>query len=92
MIGFDKSEDPSKQTVDRLIARKDLIKALEQGRTHLSLRLKLTNALRDVLSADARGDLLDAELCLMQAAWASGQPNYGLPAEMDPLEGWIISA
>ncbi|XHS80428.1 DUF429 domain-containing protein [Burkholderiaceae bacterium UC74_6] len=87
-----KSDDAAKQTAERLIARKDLIEALEQGRTRLALRLKLTHAQRDALAGDARGDLLDAVLCLMQAAWASGQPGYGLPAQMDSLEGWIISA
>jgi hypothetical protein len=87
-----KSDDAAKQTADRLIARKDLIEALEQGRSRLGLRLKLSHAQRDALADDGRGDLLDAVLCLMQAAWASGQPNYGLPADMDPLEGWIISA
>ena len=38
------------------------------------------------------GDSLDAVLCLMQAAWASERPGYGLPADIDPLEGWIVSA
>jgi Protein of unknown function (DUF429) len=87
-----KSDDLAKQTPERLIARKDLVEALEQGRTRLGLRLKLTHAQRDALAADARGDVLDAVLCLMQAAWASGQPGYGLPKETDSLEGWIVSA
>lgn len=92
-----KSDDKAKQTPDRLIARKDLITALENGQTRLNLRLKLTHAQRDVLADDARGDSLDAVLCLMQAAWAeaqhnSGAPLYGLPATLDPLEGWIVSA
>ena len=60
----------AKQTPDRLIARKDLITALEQGRTRLGLRLKLTHAQRDALVEDASGDSLDAVLCLVQAAWA----------------------
>ena len=77
---------------DRLIARKDLIEALEQGRTRLGLRVKLTHALRDALAADASGDRLDAVLCLAQAAWASTRPGYGLPAEVDPVEGWITTA
>jgi hypothetical protein len=29
---------------------------------------------------------------LAQAAWASAQPNYGLPATFDAVEGWIVSA
>jgi hypothetical protein len=87
-----KSDDRRKQTPERLIARKDLIGALEQGRTRLALRLKLSHALRDALVADASGDRLDAVLCLMQAGWASLQPGYGVPADVDPLEGWIVSA
>ncbi|MFI5447211.1 DUF429 domain-containing protein [Polaromonas sp. UC242_47] len=92
-----KSDDKSKQTPERLIARKDLITALEMGQTRLALRLKLTHAQRDTLVDDASGDSLDAVLCLMQAAWAQTQHEqgaacYGLPAAVDPLEGWIVSA
>ena len=91
-----KSDTRAKQTPDRLIARKDLIHALEMGQTRLQLRLKLTHAQRDALTNDAKGDSLDATLCLMQAAWAQarhdeGAPNYGLPAGIDPIEGWIIT-
>jgi hypothetical protein len=92
-----KSDDKAKQTPERLIARKDLITALEHGQTRLNLRLKLTHAQRDVLVDDASGDSLDAVLCMLQAAWAQtqhaqGVPRYGLPAEMDSLEGWIVTA
>ena len=89
-----KSDDKAKQTPERLIARKDLITALELGQTRLKLRLKLTHAQRDLLVDDAKGDSLDAVLCLMQAAWAQqrGAPLYGLPTAVDPLEGWIITA
>ncbi|MDD5480651.1 DUF429 domain-containing protein [Rhodoferax sp.] len=92
-----KADDKAKQTPERLIARKDLITALEQGRTRLDLRLKLSNAQRDALADDATGDTLDAVLCLMQAAWASqhhasGAAMYGLPPHLDALEGWIVTA
>jgi Protein of unknown function (DUF429) len=87
-----KSDDKAKQTPERLIARKDLLEALEQGRTRLGVRLRLTHAQRDALVDDASGDRLDAVLCLMQAAWAAGEANHGLPADLDPLEGWIVSA
>lgn len=79
-------------SAERLIARKDMVEALEQGRTRLGLRLKLSHAMRDALVDDHSGDRLDAVLCLAQAAWASAQPGYGLPDEVDPLEGWILSA
>ena len=87
-----KSDDKARQTPERLIARKDLLDALEQGRTRLGIRLRLSHAQRDNLVADASGDRLDAVLCMLQAAWASTQPGYGLPAQMDALEGWIVSA
>jgi hypothetical protein len=89
-----KSDDKVKQTPERLIARKDLITALENGQTRLGLRLKVSHAQRDMLADDASGDSLDAVLCLMQAAWAAqqGVPRYGLPVEMDALEGWIVTA
>jgi len=87
-----KSDDKAKQTPERLIARKDIVEALEQGRTRLDLRLRLSHAQRDALVADASGDRLDAVLCMLQAGWASGQPAWGLPVSLDTLEGWIVSA
>lgn len=87
-----KSDDKARQTPERLIARKDLVDALEQGRTRLGLRLKLSHAQRDELVADASGDRLDAVLALLQAVWAAERPRYGWPAGVDPLEGWIASA
>ena len=92
-----KSDTRAQQTPERLLARKDLVTALEQGRTRLGLQLKLSHAQRDALADDARGDSLDAVLCLLQAAWAerahaAGDPLYGLPPILDPLEGWIATA
>ena len=87
-----KSDDRAKQTPERLIARKDLVDALEQGRTRLGLRLKMSHAQRDELVDDASGDKLDAVLCLMQAAWADQRADFGQPAGMDALEGWILCA
>jgi hypothetical protein len=52
----------------------------------------LSHAQRDALADDASGDRLDAVLCLVQAAWASRQERFGLPLQVDPLEGWIVSA
>jgi hypothetical protein len=77
---------------DRLIARKDIVDALEQGRSGLGLRLKLGHAQREALVDDASGDRLDAALCLAQAAWAAPQPRFGQPPRVDPVEGWITSA
>lgn len=87
-----KSDTKAAQTPERLIARKDVVDALEQGRTRLGLRLKLSHAQRDELVADASGDSLDAVLALLQAGWAAAQPGYGWPQGVDALEGWIVSA
>lgn len=97
-----KSDDKAKQTPERLLARKDMVQALESGQgahgaLSLGLTLGITRAQRQSLLTDASGDALDAVLCMMQAAWAyrqhaAGVPRYGLPADLDPLEGWIIGA
>ncbi|WP_345538134.1 DUF429 domain-containing protein [Variovorax defluvii] len=92
-----KSDDAARQTDERRRARADLLDALERGSARLGLRLVLTEAQRTLLVADARADALDATLCLVQAAWAAarrdiGRHGWGLPAEIDPLEGWIVSA
>jgi len=76
---------------DRLIARKDLVDALEQGRWR-GLRLRLTHAQHAALVDDASGDRLDAALCLLQAGWAATQPRLGQPAQVDAVEGWITGA
>jgi hypothetical protein len=93
-----KSDDKSKQTPDRWLARKDILHALDLGQTRLGLRLKLSAAQHDNLLLDGSGDSLDAVLCMVQAAWAHEQQKteastgcFGLP-DFDPLEGWIVSA
>lgn len=98
-----KTDDRARQTPERLMARRDILTALEAGTPPLlqavGLRLRLTHAQRDALADDASGDRLDAVLCLLQAAWAArqqaigagpaGGPGWGLPP-FDPLEGWIV--
>lgn len=87
-----KADDRARQTPQRREARAELVDALARGRTRLGLHLCLTPAQREQLIDDPRGDLLDAVLCLVQAAWASTEPNWGWPEDVDPLEGWILSA
>ena len=87
-----KSDDPAKWTAERLLARKDLIEALVQGRTRLGLRLRLSQSQYDQLAHEGAADRLDAVLCLLQAAWACGQDRYGVPMHVDPIEGWIATA
>ena len=76
----------------------DLVAALEAGAGRLGLQLTLDDTARSLLLDDAKGDRLDAVLCLMQAAWAEARrdsrpgPGYGLPEAIDPVEGWIVTA
>ena len=95
-----KSDDRARQTPERQAARAELVAALEAGQhagtaLRLGLRLDISAVQRATLVDDASGDSLDAVLCLLQAAWAlqqhqQGAPLYGLPPDMDPLEGWIV--
>lgn len=87
-----KSDDPARQTPERQQARRHMLDALAAGHSRLDLQLELTPAQAEALVADASGDALDAVLCLVQVAWAGQRGAYGLPAHVDPLEGWIISA
>ena len=92
-----KSDDLKKQTSDRALARADLVSALEKGTTRLDLQLTISEAQRTLLLADARGDRVDAVLCLMQTAWAwlrkdSPLAPFGLPVDVDPVEGWILTS
>lgn len=87
-----KSDAKAGQTPARREAREALVEALQQGRTRLGVRLVLTSAQRQDLAADAGGDRLDAVLCALQAAWACCQTGHGLPAQVDPLEGWVVTS
>lgn len=87
-----KSDDPARQTPERQQARRHMLDALAAGHSRLDLQLELTPAQAEELVADASGDALDAVLCLVQVAWAGQRGAYGLPAHVDPLEGWITSA
>jgi hypothetical protein len=91
-----KADDAARQTPDRHAARVALLRQVEAGGAQVRRMrlpaLRLTPAQRGRIVDDARGDLLDAVLCLMAAAWAASQPGYGLPDDADPVEGWIVGA
>ena len=87
-----KSDDRQRQTPAREQARQAIVDALRAGRTRLAVRLEADRVQCRQLVADPAGDALDAVLCLVQAAWAAVRPSYGLPAGIDPLEGWIVTA
>jgi hypothetical protein len=57
-----------------------------------SLAIDAAPATRRAMVADASGDTLDAVLCAVQAASAASRPDFGLPARVPRVEGWIIGA
>ena len=85
-----KSDDPSKQTPERLAARQEIIEALCAGSCPgLAVRLEADAATREQWTQEGGADLLDAAICGLQALDAAGRPGYGFGPEVDPLEGWI---
>lgn len=79
-----KNDSPSKQTPERRRARQAIARALP---------VSMSRHLQQVLCNDASGDSLDAVICAVQAAWGwkRRSRNFGLPARIDPVEGWIVT-
>lgn len=87
-----KSDERARQTPERLLARQQLLDALCSPAliAEYGVTLELPPVLRQRLLSDPTGDLLDALLCALQAAWSSQQLGYGIPAGCDRAEGWIV--
>jgi hypothetical protein len=88
-----KNDAPAKQTPARRAVRKRILAALEAGKP-LGVRLRLAPRVRSAMLEDGSGDALDSVICAIQACWGwqRRKANFGLPAGVDPLEGWIVSA
>ena len=89
--GSYKNDAAAKQTPARKQARKSMLHSLTTGNNPFGFALTGSTQFLKSLVSDATGDRLDAVLCAMQATWAwqRRDDNYGLPADIDPLEGWI---
>jgi hypothetical protein len=87
-----KSDTPSMQTHERRAARLTIVKALEKAEHPYRIALH-AGQFRQRLLNDGSGDLLDAVLCAILAAWGwqHRDNHFGLPAH-DALEGWIVGA
>jgi hypothetical protein len=88
-----KSDDIHKQDDPRKQMRQAIVDAMEDGRNALSLAAKFDATVRQQCVADASGDTLDACICLLQAAWGEQRRtvNFGLPDNVDAVEGWIVT-
>jgi len=90
-----KSDTRAMHTTARRDERARIVEAIERGRHLFALSIEVDDAQRASLIDEGSADRLDALLCAVQAAWAwqrhvDGHPRYGLPDEVDPLEGWIV--
>ena len=87
-----KSDDPRKHDEPRRRAREAIVAELEAG--SIGIAVAFADGLREPCVADGTADTLDAVLCAVQAAWGwrRREENYGVPTDMDPLEGWIVGA
>jgi len=86
-----KSDTRAEQTSSRRAVRRQIVDALQAGRP-LDIKIEMEEKLRESLIADGSGDLLDAAICAVQAAWAASRRGYGLPAGAGDGEGWILTA
>lgn len=86
-----KSDTRSKQTAAREEARATLVRYLQTDLLMEKYGLRVRpNDLEQAFITDPTGDTLDALLACVQAAWAVQQDNFGIPPDVDVLEGWII--
>jgi uncharacterized protein YjeT (DUF2065 family) len=86
-----KSDTRSEHTPARRAVRRRVMAALQVGKP-LGITLRVAPGLAKQIVAEGAGDLLDAVICAVQAAWAANRPAYGIPASAPAGEGWIISA
>jgi hypothetical protein len=89
-----KTDTKPKQTPEKETARRDILTGLlsPQLREHYEFSVALPEEAVDQLVRDPTADELDALLCAVQAGWAYSRRSegYGIPAECDMLEGWIV--
>jgi hypothetical protein len=87
-----KNDAVSKQTEARTNARCLILEKLKNGDHPFKILLNAGQH-TEALIKDGSGDLLDAVLCAIFAAWAwqRKDANFGLPG-FDSLEGWIVGA
>ena len=86
-----KSDTKRDHTPARRAARKLVVEALKRGEP-LGIKLLVEKNVERLLIAEGSADSLDAVICAVQAAWAAGQPGYGIPVGAPPGEGWIVSS
>ena len=89
-----KSDEHGKQTIEKVMARSEIVKGLRSGMLvkEYGLAVLMTDEMAERLAEDAMGDELDAVLCAVQAGWAylERENGYGISRGCDGGEGWIV--
>ena len=89
-----KSDEHKKQTSVQRAAREELVAELESTalRETYGFAVEMNTEWREELVRDPMADTLDSLLCAVQAAWAytKRDEGWGVPAECDRDEGWIL--
>jgi len=92
--GSYKSDDVKRQTLAKQSAREEIVRKLQSKeiKAAYGFDVHFSDKYAEDFVRDGTGDELDALLCAVQAGWAYSQrdANYGIPADCDPLEGWIV--
>jgi hypothetical protein len=92
-IGFHqyKNDKPSNARKHQR-ARREILQTLHDGTNPLGFKVNVAADILERAQTDGSGDVLDAILCAVQAAWASDKPRFGIPEDVLSCEGWIITA
>lgn len=89
-----KSDERRKQTRDREMARREIVRGLRSREVvnWYGLSVELSDEMSERLVEDPMGDELDAVLCSVQGGWAWLQKfsGYEIPEVRKRIEGWIV--
>ncbi|MGE5377819.1 MAG: DUF429 domain-containing protein [Bacteroidota bacterium] len=89
-----KTDAARQQTTAQQSARQKIVAALRSGemKSHFGFDTHISDQGAELLIQNGSGDRLDGLLCAVQAGWAYSQrdQNFGIPADCDPREGWIV--
>lgn len=86
-----KADEKRKQTLEMQFLRQAMINRLQtsQFQEQYGFDLDISVPLAMECIEDPSGDTIDALFAAIQTTWAFQQPNCGVPATCDRLEGWI---
>jgi len=89
-----KTDTIKQQTPERRSARAEILSQLrtDEAKNNFGFVVELHDDDTNLMTQDGTGDRLDSLLGAVQAGWAYTQRdrNFGIPANCDPLEGWIV--